>query len=107
MTAATAARGERPFAAPWQAQAFAMTLSLSERGLFTWTEWATVLADEIRRAPEREYYQQWLAALERLVTAKDVTTTRELDRYQRGWDRAAHRTPHGAPIVLVEGDLHG
>jgi nitrile hydratase accessory protein len=98
---------ERAFAAPWQAQAFAMTLSLSERGLFTWVEWAAALAAEISRAPDREYYLQWLAALERLVTAKGVTTDSELDRYQRGWDNAAHRTPHGAPIVLSEGDLHG
>ena len=30
------------FTAPWQAQAFAMTLALHERGVFTWPEWATV-----------------------------------------------------------------
>jgi nitrile hydratase accessory protein len=96
-----------PFAAPWQAQAFAMTLSLAERGLFTWSEWAAALAAQISQAPDSEYYQQWLAALERLVTAKGVTSDSELNRYQRGWDKAAHRTPHGAPIVLSEGDLHG
>ena len=28
------------FAEPWQAQAFALTLSLHEQGLFTWPEWA-------------------------------------------------------------------
>jgi nitrile hydratase accessory protein len=98
---------EHPFAAPWQAQAFAMTLSLSERGVFTWTEWACALAAEIGRAPDREYYQQWLAALETLVTAKGVSTESELHRYRQGWGKAAHRTPHGAPIVLSEGDLHG
>jgi nitrile hydratase accessory protein len=107
MTPVAAAPAEHPFAAPWQAQAFAMTLSLSERGLFTWVEWAAALAAEIRRAPDSEYYQQWLAALERLVTAKGVTTDSELDRYQQGWDKAAHRTPHGAPIILSETDLHG
>jgi nitrile hydratase accessory protein len=97
---------QQPFAAPWQAQAFAMTLSLSERGLFTWVEWAAALAAEIRRAPDREYYQQRLAALERLLIAKGVTTDSELDRYHRGWDNAAQRTPHGAPIILSETDLH-
>jgi nitrile hydratase accessory protein len=96
---------EHPFAAPWQAQAFAMNLSLYERGVFTWNEWAAALASEISRWPERQYYQQWLAALETLVTAKGVSTDIELDRYRRGWDNAAHRTPHGAPIVLKEGDL--
>jgi hypothetical protein len=28
------------FSAPWEAQAFAMTLALYERGIFTWPEWA-------------------------------------------------------------------
>jgi Nitrile hydratase beta subunit, N-terminal len=28
------------FEAPWQANAFAMTLALHQRGVFTWTEWA-------------------------------------------------------------------
>ena len=65
------------FREPWEAQAFAMTLALHERGLFTWTEWAATLADEIKRAqaagdPDtgETYYPHWLAALERLVAAK-------------------------------------
>ena len=35
--------GEPVFREPWEAQAFAMTLALYERGLFTWTEWAAAL----------------------------------------------------------------
>ena len=31
------------FREPWEAQAFAMTLSLHQRGLFTWPEWAATL----------------------------------------------------------------
>jgi nitrile hydratase accessory protein len=99
------APGERVFAAPWEAHAFAITVSLAERGVFTWAEWAVALAAEIRRAPENDYYQQWLAALEALVTLKALTTSEELGRYQRAWDNAAHRTPHGAPIALTENDL--
>src|SRR5258708_687263 len=38
------------FREPWEAQAFAMALTLHERGLFTWNEWAATLADEIKRA---------------------------------------------------------
>src|SRR5439155_907551 len=34
------------FKAPWEAQAFGMAVTLSERGLFTWKEWATYLAGE-------------------------------------------------------------
>ena len=45
-----AADGEPVFAEPWQAKAFAMTLELYERGLFTWPEWAATLGAEIKRA---------------------------------------------------------
>ena len=45
-----AADGAPVFREPWEAQAFAMTLALHARGLFTWPEWAAALAAEIRRA---------------------------------------------------------
>ncbi len=58
----------KPFAAPWEAQAFAMTVALHERGLFAWSEWAEALSTEIRRArglgdPDdgRTYWRHWLA----------------------------------------------
>src|SRR5262249_47276843 len=61
------------FREPWEAQAFAMTLALYDRGLFTWPEWAATLADEIKRAqaagdPDtgETYYRHWLNALERI-----------------------------------------
>jgi hypothetical protein len=38
------------FREPWEAQAFAMTLTLHERGLFTWPQWAATLSEEIKRA---------------------------------------------------------
>lgn len=102
------------FGEPWQAHAFALTLSLHERGLFTWTEWAAALADEIRRAQARgdrdegdTYYQHWLAALERLVAEKGASDAGELERYRLAWHRAAARTPHGSPIELGACDLEG
>src|SRR4029077_19450627 len=65
------------FAEPWQAQAFALAVKLSEQGHFTWKEWAAALADEINAAATRgqdddgsHYYHHWLTTLERLVTAK-------------------------------------
>jgi nitrile hydratase accessory protein len=100
------------FREPWEAQAFAMALTLHERGVFTWPEWAEALGAEIKRAqaagdPDtgETYYQHWLATLERLVAAKGVTTTETLHRYRDAWDRAADRTPHGAPIVLSKEDF--
>ncbi len=100
------------FDAPWQAQAFAMTLSLYERGVFTWQEWASALSEQIRSAehpqdsdPAELYYLQWLSALETLVSTKGVSSALELGRYQRAWHKAAERTAHGAPIVLRDEDL--
>jgi len=100
------------FREPWEAQAFAMALALHERGLFTWTEWAATLADEIKRAqaagdPDtgETYYRHWLAALERIVAEKGVTAPETLARYYEAWDRAADRTPHGTPIELKPEDF--
>ena len=100
------------FREPWEAHAFAMALTLHARGLFTWTEWAATLADEIRRAQAagdadtgETYYRHWLAALERLVAEKGVTSPATLDRYRDAWDHAADRTPHGRPIELRPEDF--
>jgi len=38
------------FREPWEAQAFAIALTLYDRGVFTWNEWAGALAAEIKRA---------------------------------------------------------
>ena len=100
------------FREPWEAQAFAMALALHERGLFTWNEWASALADQIKRAqaagdPDtgETYYRHWLATLESLVAEKGVTTSDTLHRYRDAWDHAADRTPHGMPIELTPGDF--
>lgn len=102
------------FREPWEAQAFAMALALQRRGVFTWNEWAATLGEEIKRAqaagdPDtgETYYRHWLATLERLVTEKGVTSQETLGRYRDAWDRAADRTPHGAPIELDPEDLRG
>jgi nitrile hydratase accessory protein len=102
------------FREPWEARAFAMALALHDRGLFGWSEWAATLGEEIRRAqaggdPDtgETYYHHWLAALERMVTAKGVTTPEALARYCDAWDHAADRTPHGAPIELRADDFRG
>ena len=100
------------FREPWEAQAFAMTLALFERGLFTWPEWAATLAEEIKKAqaggdPDtgETYYQHWLNALERMVAHKGVTDPATLRRYHDAWDRACDRTPHGQPIELRQSDF--
>jgi nitrile hydratase accessory protein len=100
------------FREPWEAQAFAMTLALHARGVFTWPEWAAALAAEIKRAqaagaPDtgETYYLHWLAALETLVAAKGVTTAETLNRTRDAWEHACDRTPHGKPIELRPDDF--
>jgi nitrile hydratase accessory protein len=100
------------FREPWEAQAFAMTLALYDRGVFAWPEWAAILAAEIKRAqaagdPDRgeTYYGHWLAALERIVAEKGLTDRQTLSRYREAWDHAADRTPHGEPIELCPEDF--
>jgi nitrile hydratase accessory protein len=95
------------FDAPWEAQAFAMTLALHERGMFTWTEWAHALNEAILDAqragdPDRgdTYYVHWLTALERITTAKGLVSIDGLAQRRNEWDAAARRTPHGQPIEL-------
>jgi nitrile hydratase accessory protein len=105
--------GSEPvFHAPWEAHIFAMAVSLHQQGLFTWSEWAQTLAEQITTAQANgaadlgdTYYYHWLAALEKLVSAKAGSSMEELGRYQAGWRRAAERTPHGQAIELQAGDL--
>ncbi len=95
------------FRAPWEAQAFAMAVLLNERGVFTWPEWSTRLADQIAAATERGedddgrlYYRHWLATLEGLVAKKGLVLDAELSARHEAWAEAAKSTPHGKPIVL-------
>jgi nitrile hydratase accessory protein len=95
------------FAEPWQAAAFALAVSLSRRGHFTWKEWATALGAELKASAARgepadgsHYYHCWLATLERLVVARKLTEPHELSRRKEAWAEAYRRTPHGKPVEL-------
>lgn len=97
------------FSEPWQAQAFAMTLALHERGFFSWHQWADTLSRSIRAAqtsgdPDqgKTYYHHWLAALEQIALDAKVLTADQLKARRAGWQRAVDRTPHGLPIELSD-----
>ena len=99
------------FAEPWQAQAFALAVKLSEQGYFTWKEWAAALANELKSAADRgepddgsRYYQHWLAALERLVQSKGLAEGEALAARKEAWAEAYRRTPHGKPVELGPAD---
>ena len=95
------------FAEPWQAQAFALAVKLSEQGHFIWKEWAAELAAELKAAEEwgepddgTRYYKHWLATLERLVAHKELTDFPEMSTRKEAWTDAYRHTPHGKPVVL-------
>jgi nitrile hydratase accessory protein len=96
------------FAEPWQAQAFALAVKLSQQGYFTWKEWADALADELKAAENRgesddgsRYYYYWLAALERLVIEKGLSDSFALLERKEAWAKAYRHTPHGEPVELL------
>jgi nitrile hydratase accessory protein len=103
--------GDGPvFAEPWQAQAFALAVRLSEQGYFTWKEWTLALAEQIKAAAARgendegsRYYDYWLAALERLVTEKGLMDASSLIERKEAWADAYRHTPHGKPVELRRG----
>jgi nitrile hydratase accessory protein len=100
------------FREPWEAEAFALAVSLNERGLFSWKEWAKILGEEIKKAqgagdPDtgETYYQHWLATLERILAEKGVADPAMLTQTRHAWQRACARTPHGRPIELKPDDF--
>lgn len=97
------------FAEPWQAEAFAMTVRLHERCVFSWSEWAEVLSQELYRpgrcADGSDYYECWVAALSRILSELSIVRGDDLERATKAWQRAAEATPHGKPIVLENDPL--
>ncbi|MFL5284719.1 MAG: nitrile hydratase accessory protein [Rhodopila sp.] len=97
------------FAEPWQAQAFALAVKLSEAGFFTWQEWADELATVLRETATHDprddgshYYDHWLFALERLCLSKGLTNSLALAERRTAWAEAYLRTPHGRPVELSD-----
>ena len=107
VTALAHDEGGPTFSEPWQAQAFALAVRLSEAGYFSWKEWSEVFGSELKAACDRgepddgsRYYHHWLAALEKLVTAKGLAGQEELATRKSAWIDAYLRTPHGQPVEL-------
>lgn len=77
---------EPAFEAPWQARAFAIALSLTDRGEgeLSWDDFQGRLVEEIDRdgdaveGTETVYYEQWLRALERLLVDEGLIEADEL-----------------------------
>jgi nitrile hydratase accessory protein len=71
------------FAAPWQAQAFALAVMLQDGGVFTAHEWAQELGRQLRVPgvcdDGSDYYERWLAALEALAIDKGLVSALTLN----------------------------
>ena len=93
--------GAAVFAAPWQARAFAIAVTLSRAGRFAWDEFRAALIAEIAAGESdhddarhsgdavhtddagvagEAYYESWLAALERMIRAKGLLAPAEIER---------------------------
>jgi nitrile hydratase accessory protein len=74
------------FAEPWEAKAFAIILNLSAAGHFTWAEWVETFSAEVAAATAAAaaggsaptYYEQWLAAAEKILIQKGLTSRDQL-----------------------------
>ena len=80
------ANGEIAFREPWEAQVFALTLGLHDKGLFAWPEWVgyleAELAEHATESPATahdHYFDHWAAALERIVEAKGLLSRAQVE----------------------------
>ena len=101
--------GAPVFPEPWAAEAFAMTVHLHEKGLFSWSEWAESLSRQLHQ-PGRaddgsDYFDCWVAALSELLVSRGVADAAAILDLQQSWQRAAEATPHGHPIELANDPL--
>jgi nitrile hydratase accessory protein len=84
--------GELVFEAPWQGRAFGIGVALCERGVYGWEAFQKQLIAVIgaadAAAEPAAYYEQWMAALERLLVDKGVLSHAEVEArsaaYRRG-----------------------
>ncbi|HEU0196832.1 MAG TPA: nitrile hydratase accessory protein [Nevskiaceae bacterium] len=99
------------FREPWQAQAFALTVQLNRRGVFTWKEWTLALGAEIAAAKARgeldlgqDYFRYWLTALEGMLVRKGLTDTVGLaalrETTRSDWPTGADHVARRAPLVV-------
>ncbi len=105
-------RGDGPvFPTPWTARAFALAVALNESGVFTWTEWADALGQELARdatpdsAEPQAYWRAWLATLEAVLSERQLAERAALHELREAWRRAAEATPHGEPVELSAASL--
>lgn len=80
--AAPRRNGELVFEQPWMGRAFGLAVALSDQ-LYDWEEFRANLIAEIGAADQRGdysgYYERWLAAFERTLSARGILSPGEID----------------------------
>lgn len=89
------------FAQPWQAQVFALAVSLNEKGVFSWCEWVQLFSQKIATDGNPDnYYTHWLTTLEEILENKQIVEASDRNIREQAWEMALKATPHGEPIIL-------
>jgi len=94
------------FSEPWQAELFAITLNLYQRGIFDWDDWTECLGRnlEIKKNKGKDdlanYFSSWLHALEEKLLEKKVTELKNIKNIENAWRDAFSKTPHGKKVEI-------
>lgn len=91
---------DAPFAEPWQAQLFALTVALNEAGHFTWAEWTAAFGPKVQNSEVDAYWHVWSETLVEFLEARGLAGASEVHAMTDRWQAAARATPHGQPIEL-------
>ena len=100
------------FAEPWQAELFAITLNLHEKGLFNWDSWTKKLGGSLKRDKNKSkddlehYFLNWLSVLEETLLEKKVTELTKIMTIEKAWRDAISKTPHGKKVEIPDKVLH-
>lgn len=99
---------EPAFFEPWHAQIFAITVHLSQQGVFSWPEWAECFGATLKQhglSKELDggddYFAAWLEALEIMLTGRNLAIDDEISDMVGLWRDAYLSTPHGQPVTIA------
>lgn len=95
------------FDEPWQAQLFALTVALSDAGLFSWHDWTHAFGATLKRHGQagpldggNDYFMAWLETLEHVLAGLGHAESDEAKAVKALWEAAYLATPHGQPVRL-------
>ncbi|MEE2853752.1 MAG: nitrile hydratase accessory protein [Actinomycetota bacterium] len=83
--------GELVFDAPWECRAFGAAVAMAQAGVYPFDDMRDLLIEEISRWERARdtadgtwnYYERWLAALERLLARRGVLDSTEIEERMR------------------------